>query len=148
MLDEGQGKAFLDRYGKGTKGDGWFSFDHSGVHFIALINVKDLKAGGSGHLGDDQLAWLKSDLAGRAASQPIVVFTHIPLWALYPDWGWATDDAEPAMTLLRRFGSVTVLNGHIHQIQQKVEGNVSFYTARSTAFPSPRPGRLAPRPDR
>jgi len=140
MLDEGQGKAFLDRYGKGSLGDGWYSFDHSGVHFVALINVKQLNAGGSGHLGDDQIGWLKSDLAGRSASQPIVVFTHVPLWALYPQWGWGTDDAEPAMALLRRFGSVTVLNGHIHQVQQKVEGNVTFHTARSTAFPQPAPG--------
>lgn len=140
LLDEGQGKAFLTRYGKDALGDGWYSFDHSGVHFVALINVKQLNAGGSGHLGEDQIAWLKADLAGRSASQPIVVFTHVPLWALYPQWGWATDDAEPAMALLRRFGSVTVLNGHIHQIQQKVEGNVSFYTARSTAFPQPAPG--------
>ncbi len=140
LLDEGQGKAFLDRYGKGSKGDGWYSFDHSGVHFVALINVKQLNAGGSGHLGEDQIAWLKTDLAGRSASQPIVVFTHVPLWALYPQWGWGTDDAEPAMALLRRFGSVTVLNGHIHQIQQKVEGNMTFHTAKSTAFPQPAPG--------
>jgi Icc protein len=140
MLDEGQGNAYLARYGKGSMGDGWYSFDHSGVHFIALINVKELKAGGSGHLGEAQLAWLKADLAGRSASQPIVVFTHVPLWALYPQWGWGTDDAEPAMAMLRRFGSVTVLNGHIHQVQQKVEGNVSFHTARSTAFPQPAPG--------
>jgi 3',5'-cyclic AMP phosphodiesterase CpdA len=144
LLDEGQGKAFLARYGKdpqgGALGDGWYSFDHSGVHFIALINVKELNAGGSGHLGEAQLAWLKADLAGRSASQPIVVFTHVPLWALYPQWGWGTDDAEPAMALLRRFGSVTVLNGHIHQIQQKVEGAVTFHTARSTAFPQPSPG--------
>jgi 3',5'-cyclic-AMP phosphodiesterase len=140
MLDEGQGKAFLARYGKDAKGDGWYSFDHSGVHFVALINVKLLNAGGSGHLGDDQIAWLKADLADRSSSQPIVVFTHVPLWSLYPQWGWGTDDAEPAMALLRRFGSVTVLNGHIHQIQQKVEGNMSFHTAKSTAFPQPAPG--------
>jgi Icc protein len=140
LLDEGQGKAFLARYGKDALGDGWYSFDHSGVHFIALINVKELNAGGSGHLGEAQLAWLKTDLASRSASQPIVVFTHVPLWALYPQWGWGTDDAEPAMALLRRFGSVTVLNGHIHQIQQKVEGNITFHTARSTAFPQPAPG--------
>jgi len=145
MLDEGQGKAFLDRYGKGALGDGWYSFDHSGVHFVGLITVKDLKAGGSGHLGDDQLAWLKADLGGRSASQPIVVFTHIPLWAVYPAWGWGTDDSEQAMALLRRFGSVTVLNGHIHQVLQKVEGNISFHTARSTAFPQPAPGS-APSP--
>ncbi len=145
MLDEGQGKAFLDRYGKGTKGDGWFSFDHSGVHFIGLVNVKQLQAGGMGHLGADQLAWLEKDLAGRASSQPIVVFAHIPLWTVYAEWGWGTDDSTAALAMLKRFGSVTVLNGHIHQIQQKVEGNISFHTARSTAFPQPAPGE-APSP--
>jgi 3',5'-cyclic AMP phosphodiesterase CpdA len=137
MLDEGQGKAFLDRYGKGTTGAGWHSFDHKGVHFVALINVVNLKAGGMGSLGADQLAWLEKDLAGRPSSQPIVVFAHIPLWTVYADWGWGTDDAAQALTYLKRFGSVTVLNGHIHQITQKVEGNVHFHTARSTAFPQP-----------
>ena len=145
ILDEGQGKAFLDRYGKGTQGDGWYSFDHSGVHFAGLINVKELKAGGMGHLGADQLAWLEKDLAGRPASQPMVIFTHVPLWAVYPQWGWGTDDSVQALGLLRRFGSVTVLNGHIHQVLQKVEGSVSFHTARSTAFPQPAPG-TAPSP--
>ena len=140
VLDEGQGKAFLDRYGKGTKGAGWYSFDHAGVHFVALINVVNLKAGGAGNLGPEQLAWLKDDLSAHGASTPIVVFTHIPLWAVYPDWGWSTEDAGQAMALLRRFGSVTVLNGHIHQVQQKVEGAVAFYTARSTAFPQASPG--------
>lgn len=140
VLDEGGGKAFLARYGKGTKGAGWYSFDHGGVHFVALVNVVNLKAGGLGSLGPDQLAWLKADLAGRGSSTPIVVFAHIPLWALYPDWGWATDDGAQALALLKRFGSVTVLNGHIHQVQQKVEGHVAFYTARSTAFPQPAPG--------
>ncbi len=137
MLDEGQGKAFLNRYGKGTKGAGWHSFDHKGVHFVALINVVNLKAGGMGSLGAEQLQWLKDDLAGRPSSQPIVVFAHIPLWTVYADWGWGTDDAAQALTFLKRFGSVTVLNGHIHQITQKVEGNVHFHTARSTAFPQP-----------
>ena len=145
MLDEGQGKAFLARYGKQTLGDGWQSFDHDGVHFVGLITVKDLKAGGMGHLGDDQLAWLKKDLAGRSASQPIVVFTHIPMWTIYPQWGWGVDDSDQAMALLARFGSVTVLNGHIHQVIQKVEGHVAFHTARSTAFPQPAPGS-APSP--
>jgi 3',5'-cyclic AMP phosphodiesterase CpdA len=140
MLDEGQGKAFLDRYGKGAAGDGWFSFDHSGVHFVGLVNVKALSAGGGGHLGEPQLSWLEQDLADRSDSTPIVVFTHIPMWALYPAWGWGTDDSAQAMGLLRRFGSVTVLNGHIHQVIQKVEGNVAFHTARSTAFPQPGPG--------
>ncbi|HEY3798995.1 MAG TPA: metallophosphoesterase [Caulobacteraceae bacterium] len=140
VLDDGNGAAFLARYGKGATGGGWYSFNHKGVHFVALINVMNLKAGGAGDLGDDQLAWLKQDLAAYGASTPIVVFAHIPLWAVYPDWGWATDDAAQAMTLLARFGSVTVLNGHIHQVQQKVEGAVAFYTARSTAFPQAAPG--------
>jgi Icc protein len=140
VLDEGQGKAFLDRYGKGSKGAGWYSFNHAGVHFVALVNVLNLKAGGMGSLGPDQLAWLKDDLAAHGSSTPIVVFAHIPLWALYPDWGWGTDDSAQALGVLKRFGSVTVLNGHIHQVQQKVEGNVAFYTARSTAFPQPAPG--------
>jgi 3',5'-cyclic-AMP phosphodiesterase len=143
MLDEGQGKAFLDRYGKDTRGDGWFSFDHSGVHFVGLVNVKDLQAGGLGHLGEAQLGWLKDDLAGRSASTPVVVFTHIPLWTIYQDWGWGTDDSAQALALLARFGSVTVLNGHIHQVMQKVEGHVAFHTARSTAFPQPAPGQAA-----
>jgi Icc protein len=141
MLDEGQGKAFLERYGKGTLGDGWRSFDHNGVHFVGLVNVKDLKAGGMGHLGEAQLAWLKTDLAGLSASTPLVVYTHIPLWMIYADWGWGTDDSAQALSLMKRFGSVTVLNGHIHQIIQKTEGNITFQTARSTAFPQPAPGQ-------
>jgi 3',5'-cyclic AMP phosphodiesterase CpdA len=140
VLDEGQGKAFLDRYGKGTKGAGWYSFNHAGVHFVTLVNVVNLKAGGLGSLGAEQLAWLKDDLAAHGPSTPIVVFAHMPLWALYPDWGWGTDESAQALALLKRFGSVTVLNGHIHQVQQKVEGRVAFYTARSTAFPQPAPG--------
>jgi 3',5'-cyclic-AMP phosphodiesterase len=145
MLDPEGGKAFRDRFGKGTKGDGWYSFDHRGVHFVALVNVADLKPGGMGNLGTEQLKWLKADLAGRHSSTPIVVFAHIPLWTVYAEWGWGTDDATEAMKLLARFGSVTVLNGHIHQITQKVEGRVAFHTARSTAFPQPAPG-TAPSP--
>lgn len=145
MLDEGAGKAFLARYGKGSKGAGWFSFDHHGAHFIGLVNVANLKPGGMGSLGAEQLAWLKSDVAGLPASTPIIVFAHIPLWTVYAEWGWGTDDAGQALTLLRRFGSVTVLNGHIHQIAQKVEGRMTFHTARSTAFPQPVPG-TAPSP--
>jgi 3',5'-cyclic AMP phosphodiesterase CpdA len=137
MLDEGAGKAYLDRYGKGSKGAGWYSFDHHGVHFVALVNVVNLKPGGMGSLGVEQLAWLQKDLAGRSASTPIVVFAHMPLWTVYADWGWGTDDAAQALTYLKRFGSVTVLNGHIHQITRKVEGNIAFHTARSTAFPQP-----------
>jgi 3',5'-cyclic AMP phosphodiesterase CpdA len=145
MLDPDGGKAFLARFGQGTRGAGWYSFDHRGVHFVALVNVADLKPGGMGNLGQEQLAWLKADLAGLASSTPIVVLAHIPLWTVYADWGWGTDDSEQALRLLRRFGSVTVLNGHIHQIAQKVEGNIAFHTARSTAFPQPAPG-TAPSP--
>jgi len=139
------GASYLARYGKGTKGGGWYSFDHSGVHFIGLVNVLNLKAGGLGTLGPDQLAWLKRDVSGLSSSTPIVVFAHIPLWTVYPAWGWGTDDSEQALGLLKRFGSVTVLNGHIHQIMQKVEGTMSFHTAMSTAFPQPAPG-TAPAP--
>jgi 3',5'-cyclic AMP phosphodiesterase CpdA len=133
-------KLYRERYGTGTKGAGWYSFDANGVHFIALVNVVDLKAGGLGNLGAEQLEWLENDLKGRSASAPIVVFAHIPLWALYPAWGWGTDDGVRALEYLKRFGSVTVLNGHIHQVMQKVEGNITFHTARSTAFPQPAPG--------
>jgi len=145
MLDPDGGKAFLDRFGKGSLGAGWYSFDHRGVHFVALVNVADLKPGGMGNLGADQLKWLKADLASRHSSTPIVVFAHIPLWTIYEAWGWGTDDAGEALKLLARFGSVTILNGHIHQITQKVEGHIAFHTARSTAFPQPAPG-TAPSP--
>ncbi len=137
------GKQYRDRYGKGTKGDGWHSFDSHGVHFIGLVNVMNLKPGGMGLLGTDQLAWLERDLRGQSASTPIVVFAHIPLWAVYPQWGWGTDDGAQALSYLKRFGSVSVLNGHIHQTMQKVEGNITFHTAMSTAFPQPAPGTAA-----
>ncbi len=137
------GKQYLDRYGKGTRGLGWHSFDHKGVHFVGLVNVANLKPGGLGTLGTDQLDWLKRDLAGKADSTPMVVYAHVPLWTVYAKWGWGTDDSEQALGYLKRFGSVTVLNGHIHQIMQKVEGNATFHTARSTAFPEPEPGQAA-----
>jgi 3',5'-cyclic-AMP phosphodiesterase len=139
------GKTYLDRFGKGTLGSGWQSFDYKGVHFIGLVNVVNLKAGGLGLLGADQLAWLAKDVQNLSASTPVVVFAHIPLWMVFPSWGWGTDDSAQALTLLKKFGSVTVLNGHIHQILQKVEGSVTFHTARSTAFPQPAPG-TAPAP--
>jgi 3',5'-cyclic AMP phosphodiesterase CpdA len=144
-LDEVPLKSYLERYGKNTKGTGWYSFNQNGVHFIGLNNVMNLKAGGMGMLGPEQLAWLADDVKGLSASTPIVVFAHIPLWTISKDWGWGTDDSEQALSMLKRFGSVTVLNGHIHQLMQKVEGNVNFHTARSTAFPQPAPG-TAPAP--
>ncbi len=137
------GKMYFERFGKGTKGNGWYSFDHKGVHFVGLNNVVQLE--GMGKLGQAQIDWLKDDLHAVKSSTPVVVFAHIPLWAVYPDWGWGTADSEQALAVLKRFGSVTVMNGHIHQVMQKVEGNVKFHTAMSTAFPQPGPG-AAPSP--
>ncbi len=137
------GEMFHERFGKDTVGDGWYSFDQKGAHFIGLVNVLNLKAGGLGSLGPEQLAWIEKDVANLKSSTPIVVFAHIPLWSVYPQWGWGTDDSEQALSYLKRFGSVTVLNGHIHQTMQKVEGNITFHTAMSTAFPQPAPGQAA-----
>jgi 3',5'-cyclic AMP phosphodiesterase CpdA len=134
------GKQFFSRFAKEATPGGWYSFDHGGVHFVALINVMGFKPGAGGNLGADQLAWLEQDLKPRGDSTPVVVMAHMPLWPIYPQWGWATEDAAQALTLMKRFGSVTVLNGHIHQVVQKVEGNVSFRTAMSTAFPQPPAG--------
>jgi len=152
-------KLYRERFGRGSKGAGWYSFDANGVHFMALVNVvtgarfmdtvhvdnPGGKAGGLGELGNEQLAWIEDDLKGRSASTPLVVFAHMPLWSVYPSWGWGTEDSARALGYMKRFGSVTVLNGHIHQVVQKVEGNITFHTARSTAFPFPSPGS-APTP--
>ncbi|HWY63177.1 MAG TPA: metallophosphoesterase [Rhizomicrobium sp.] len=139
-VTDGPGTEYFNRFGAASGGKGYYSFDHQGVHFIALVNVMNFKANGLGALGDDQLAWLENDLKGRSASTPIVVFAHMPMWTIYEPWGWGTGDSDRAMSYLRRFGSVTVLNGHIHQIVQKVEGNITFHTARSTAYPQPTAG--------
>jgi Icc protein len=139
------GQMYRERYAKQSQGGGWYSFDKNGVHFIGLVNVLNLKAGGLGSLGAEQLEWLQRDVKNRSASTPIIVFAHIPLWSVYPQWGWGTEDSAQALGYLKRFGSVTVLNGHIHQTMQKVEGNVTFHTACSTAFPQPKPGE-APSP--
>ena len=142
----GDGSEYLKRFGAGTKGEGWHSFDYQGVHFIGLVNVASQGTDkGLGILGTEQLAWLKADVEGLAASTPLVVFAHVPLWSVYPQWGWGTQDGAQALGYFKRFGSVTVLNGHIHQIAQKVEGNITFHTARSTGFPQPAPGQ-APAP--
>jgi len=142
---EDNGEQYRERYGKGTQGNGWQSFDKNGVHFIGLVNVMNLKAGGLGSLGGEQLEWMEKDVKHLSKSTPIVVFAHIPLWSVYPAWGWGTEDSAQALGYLKKFGSVTVLNGHIHQTMQKVEGHVTFHTAMSTAFPQPKPG-AAPSP--
>ena len=144
FLDGGQ--EYLGRFGKGTVGGrGWQSFDYRGTHFVGLVNVLKYKGEGVGALGEEPIEWLAKDVAPLGSSTPVVVFGHVPLWAVHPQWGWTTEDAERALASLRRFGSVTVLNGHIHQVLQKVEGHVSFHTAMSTAFPQPAPGS-APAP--
>jgi len=135
------GAMFRERYSRNSKGSGWYSFDKNGAHFVGLVNVMNLKAGGLGNLGHEQLEWLEDDLRAVKQSTPVVVFAHIPLWTVYPQWGWGTDDGAQALSYLKKFGSVTVLNGHIHQTMQKVEGNVTFHTACSTAFPQPAPGQ-------
>jgi 3',5'-cyclic AMP phosphodiesterase CpdA len=139
------GQLYRERFGKGSTGRGWQSFDHRGIHFVGLVNVLDIQANGLGALGREQLAWLADDLKGLSSETPVVVFAHIPLWEVYPQWGWGTDDGAQALALLKRFGSVTVLNGHIHQSMKKIEGAMTFHTARSTAFAQPEPGK-APKP--
>jgi 3',5'-cyclic AMP phosphodiesterase CpdA len=139
-VTDGLGAEYFARFGQASGNKGYYSFDHSGVHFVALVNVMNFKPNGLGGFGDEQLAWLEQDLRGRSSSTPIVVFAHMPMWTIYEPWGWGTGDADQAMSYLRRFGSVTVLNGHIHQIVQKVEGNITFHTARSTAYPQPAAG--------
>jgi 3',5'-cyclic-AMP phosphodiesterase len=151
-FDSDNNKLYLERFGKNTRGTGWYSFDYKGTHFIGLVNVANAKSGspmaGLGQIGKDQLDWLGKDLAGVKDSTPIVVFAHVPLWAVYEKWGWGTQDSQQALELLKRFGSVTVLNGHIHQVMQKVDGKVVFHSARSTAFPQSEPGKGTPGPMR
>ena len=139
-VTDGDGREYFARYGRPSRNRGYYSFDHSGVHFVALNNVMSFKPGGLASLGDDQLAWLKDDLSGRSASQPLVLFGHMPMWTIFEPWGWGSADSDQILALVARFGSVTVLNGHIHQIVSKVEGHVTFHTARSTAYPQPAAG--------
>ncbi len=139
------GQKYRSVFGAGTRGDGWYSFDIAGVHVIALVNTLNLKK--LGHLGTDQLAFVEKDVAGLSNDTPIIVFSHIPLFAMYPDWGWGTDDAGQALSYLSRFSSVTCLNGHVHQLFSKTEGNVTFYSGTTTAYPLPHPGDgPAPKP--
>jgi hypothetical protein len=143
-VDDG-GQKYRSVFGAGTSGDGWYSFDIAGVHVIALVNTLNLKK--LGHLGVDQLDFVQKDVARLSSDTPIIVFSHIPLFAMYPDWGWGTDDAAQALSHLSRFSSVTCLNGHVHQLFSKTEGNVTFYSGTTTAYPLPHPGDgPAPKP--
>jgi len=142
--DDG-GQRYRSVFGKGTRGDGWYSFDIAGVHVIGLVNT--LNAQNLGHLGQDQIDFVRTDVAGLSADTPIIVFSHIPLFAMYPQWGWGTDDAAQVLSLLRRFSSVTCLNGHVHQLFTKTEGNITFFSGTTTAYPLPHPGDgPAPKP--
>ena len=132
---------YLRHFDHDGNGRAWYSFDEGGVHFVGLNNVETFRQSTLASLGEQQLAWLKGDLAGIRPSTPIVVLAHIPIWTVWEPWGWGTADSAEALALLRPFGSVTVLNGHIHQVLQKVEGNVALYTARSLAYPLPAPGQ-------
>jgi predicted phosphodiesterase len=132
------GEKYRNMFGQGTKGDGWSSFDVNGVHFLALVNTLHLDT--LGHLGADQLAFIKADLASQSSETPIFIFSHIPLFAMYEKWGWGTDDALTALSYTKRFASVTAINGHVHQLMTKTEGNVTFYAGRGTAYPLPAPG--------
>jgi 3',5'-cyclic AMP phosphodiesterase CpdA len=139
------GQKYRQAFGAGTRGDGWYSFDIAGVHIIGLVNTLNMQK--LGHLGADQLEFVEKDVAGLSSDTPIIVFSHIPLFAMYPDWGWGTDDATQALSYLKRFSSVTCLNGHVHQLFSKTEGNVTFYSATTTAYPLPAPGQgPAPKP--
>ncbi len=139
------GQYYRSVFGAGTSGDGWYSFDIAGVHVIALVNTLNLKK--LGHLGTDQLAFVERDVAGLSNDTPIIVFSHIPLFAMYPDWGWGTDDAARTLSHLSRVSSITCLNGHVHQLFSKTEGNVTFYSGTTTAYPLPHPGDgPAPKP--
>ncbi|WP_349263695.1 metallophosphoesterase family protein [Actinocrinis sp.] len=135
------GRAYRQIFGHNTVGEGWYSFDTHGVHFIALVNTLSLEK--LGHLGADQIDFVRKDVAGLSSDTPIVLFSHIPLFAMYPQWGWSTDDALQVLSLLKRFASVTALNGHVHQLFSRVEGNVTFHSATTTAYPLPKPGTAA-----
>ena len=139
-LDDGVA-GYLKHFDHDGKGIAWYSFDQGGVHFVGLNNVLNFKLGTLAALGDEQVAWLKRDLARVPHSTPIVVLAHIPMWTVWEPWGWGTADSTAALALLRPYGSVTVLNGHVHQVLQKVEGHVALHTAMSLAYPLPTPGQ-------
>ena len=134
----GSTDGFFAAFGRTDAPRGWFSFDQGGIHFLSLVNVFNFEV--DGKLGNDQLDFVEQDLAAQKKSTPIVVFGHVPLYALYPQWGWTTQDGARVLAALGRFDAVTVLNGHIHQVITHTEGNIRFATAASTAYPQPYPG--------
>lgn len=135
----GEGAAvYAQMFGHQGATDGWYSFDRGGAHFVALVNVFNFET--VGKLGAKQIAWVEKDLANVKSSTPIVVLGHVPLYALFPAWGWTTEDGAHVLAMLARFSNVTVLNGHIHQVVTHTEGNMHFATAAATAYPQAAPG--------
>ncbi len=134
---------FFEMFPADDKKSMWRSWDHNGVHYVVLINVFNFEK--LGLIGNDQLTWLEQDLRAQKSSTPVVLFTHVPLYALYPQWGWTTEDGAKALAMLRRFDHATVLNGHIHQVVRHQEGTITFASANATAYPQPAPG-TAPKP--
>jgi 3',5'-cyclic AMP phosphodiesterase CpdA len=126
-----RGAAFREFFGETH-----YTFDHKGVHFIAIDNVSDPGA----KIGDEQLAWLAADLAARDRKAPLVVLTHRPLFDLAPKWDWATRDGAKAIDLLMPFENVTVFYGHIHQEHHQMTGHIAHHSAKSLIFPLPAPG--------
>ena len=126
-----QSKAFQEFFGPTH-----YTFDHKGVHFIVLDNVSDPRA----RLGDEQLQWLQADLSKQNPNSKVVVFTHRPLFDLYPQWDWATRDGAKAVDLLMPYDHVTVFYGHIHQEHHQMTGHIAHHSAKSLIFPLPVPG--------
>ena len=147
---------------KHRSGRDYYSFDHKGVHFVVLnsiltfpkwLNQKwdspmarmlqmarlDNPNGSPFMVGEEQRAWLQNDLKKVSRSTPVVVLSHSPLQKIFKGWNFWTDDAEPIQKMLRRFKNVTVLYGHVHQIQYNKIGNISFHAAMATAWPWPYP---------
>jgi hypothetical protein len=113
-----------------------YSFDHAGVHFVAVDNVSDPAAS----IGAEQLDWLRGDLGRLNVDAPIVVLTHRPLFDLVPKWDWATRDGDQAIAILMPYRNVTVLYGHIHQEHHHMTGHIAHHAAQSLIFPLPAPG--------
>jgi 3',5'-cyclic AMP phosphodiesterase CpdA len=156
----------LGEYWEKLFGPQFYSFDHKGVHFVVLNSIRtyddwtykrwptaeqrmlemaglDNPNGSPFMVGDEQRKWLKADLDKVAKSTPIVVFSHSPLQKIYKGWNFWTEDAEQIQALLKPFNKVSVIYGHVHQIQYNQIGNISFNSVMATAWPWPYPSTYA-----